>query len=253
MAAGSRPGAAEREPSSTARLRRRRWAGRGAEEDADEAPAVLVLSHFSRPPFLCFGSLRVGASRTRLLGIDNPNAEDAEVLVDRFPASARGFSIGHRRFSVQVPGAGRCADAAKLGVTGTGGGCARVRDVPGTLSRALRARALGGCGARGEGGRASPRLSRSRLGRRESPAGGGRSSPVGSVTRQWGTSRGARPRSTGPEAAGASDAAPRCRRCPWALWERLAVRLQGEVLEIETARWDQSVSRNAVLKTETEE
>uniref|UniRef100_A0A8C0AP64 Assembly factor for spindle microtubules n=1 Tax=Buteo japonicus TaxID=224669 RepID=A0A8C0AP64_9AVES len=49
----------------------------------------------------CFGSLRVGASRTRLLAIDNPNAEDAEVVVDRFPASARGFSIEHRRFSVQ--------------------------------------------------------------------------------------------------------------------------------------------------------
>uniref|UniRef100_A0A8B9Z8A6 Assembly factor for spindle microtubules n=1 Tax=Buteo japonicus TaxID=224669 RepID=A0A8B9Z8A6_9AVES len=45
--------------------------------------------------------LRVGASRTRLLAIDNPNAEDAEVVVDRFPASARGFSIEHRRFSVQ--------------------------------------------------------------------------------------------------------------------------------------------------------
>ncbi|PKK27812.1 hypothetical protein A306_00005715, partial [Columba livia] len=62
---------------------------------------VLVLSHFSRPPFLSFGSLRVGASRTRLLGIDNPNAEDADVVVDRFPASARGFSIEHRRFPVQ--------------------------------------------------------------------------------------------------------------------------------------------------------
>ncbi|XP_009883234.1 PREDICTED: abnormal spindle-like microcephaly-associated protein [Charadrius vociferus] len=48
-----------------------------------------------------FGSLRVGASRTRLLGIDNPNAEDAEVVVDRFPGSARGFSLEHRRFSVQ--------------------------------------------------------------------------------------------------------------------------------------------------------
>ncbi|XP_009472704.1 PREDICTED: abnormal spindle-like microcephaly-associated protein, partial [Nipponia nippon] len=81
--------------------RRRRGAARGGEEDTEEAPAVLVLSHFSRPPFLSFGSLRVGASRTRLLGIDNPNAEDAEVVVDRFPASARGFSIEHRRFSVQ--------------------------------------------------------------------------------------------------------------------------------------------------------
>ncbi|NXV95028.1 ASPM protein, partial [Calonectris borealis] len=101
MAAGFFPGAAVWELSSAASPRRRRWAARGGEEDADEAPAVLVLSHFSRPPFLSFGSLRIGTSRTRLLGIDNPNAENAEVVVDRFPASARGFSIEHRRFSVQ--------------------------------------------------------------------------------------------------------------------------------------------------------
>ncbi|PKU45548.1 abnormal spindle-like microcephaly-associated protein [Limosa lapponica baueri] len=102
MAAGFFPGATAWEQSP----RRRRWAVRRGEkeeeeEDDDESPAVLVLSHFSRPPFLSFGSLRVGASRTRLLGIDNPNAEDAEVVVDRFPASARGFSLEYRRFSVQ--------------------------------------------------------------------------------------------------------------------------------------------------------
>ncbi|NXY71348.1 ASPM protein, partial [Glareola pratincola] len=97
MAAGFFPGEAAWEQSP----QRRRWAVRRGEEEADESPAVLVLSHFSRPPFLSFGSLRVGASRTRLLGIDNPNAEDADVVVDRFPASARGFSLEHRRFSVQ--------------------------------------------------------------------------------------------------------------------------------------------------------
>ncbi|XP_068545959.1 abnormal spindle-like microcephaly-associated protein [Anas acuta] len=78
-----------------AKPRRRRWS-----ED-EEDPAVLVLSHFSRPPHLSFGSLRVGASRTRLLGIHNPNAEDVEVVVERVPPPARGFSIGCRRFSLQ--------------------------------------------------------------------------------------------------------------------------------------------------------
>ncbi|NXJ86043.1 ASPM protein, partial [Trogon melanurus] len=74
------------EVSSAARprRRRRRWAARRGDEEeeeeaADEGPAVLVLSHFSRPPFLTFGSLRVGASRARRLAIDNPNAEDVEV------------------------------------------------------------------------------------------------------------------------------------------------------------------------------
>ncbi|NXT77938.1 ASPM protein, partial [Zapornia atra] len=100
MAAGFFPGAAAWEPSAAASPRRR-WAARGSEDEGDEGTAVLVLSHFSRPPFLSFGTLRVGASRTRLLCIDNPNAEDAEVVVDRFPAAARGFSLEHRRFSVQ--------------------------------------------------------------------------------------------------------------------------------------------------------
>ncbi|NXP08625.1 ASPM protein, partial [Thinocorus orbignyianus] len=95
MAAGFFAGAAAWEHSP-----RRRWAVRRGEE-AEEGPAVLVLSHFSRPPFLSFGSLRLGASRTLLLGIENPNAEDAEVVVDRFPAAARGFSLEYRRFSVQ--------------------------------------------------------------------------------------------------------------------------------------------------------
>ncbi|NWW13081.1 ASPM protein, partial [Oreocharis arfaki] len=81
---------------------RRRWVVRGGEEDVEEGPAVLVLSYFSRPPFLSFGRLRVGASRTRLLGIDNPNEDDAEVVIDRFPAAARGFSIEHRRFFVEA-------------------------------------------------------------------------------------------------------------------------------------------------------
>ncbi|XP_056354189.1 abnormal spindle-like microcephaly-associated protein isoform X1 [Oenanthe melanoleuca] len=81
---------------------RRRWALRGGEEDEDEDPAVLVLSYFSRPPFLSFGRLRVGASRTRLLCIDNPNDDDAEVVIERFPAAARGFSIEQRRFFVEA-------------------------------------------------------------------------------------------------------------------------------------------------------
>ncbi|KAK4820211.1 hypothetical protein QYF61_021716 [Mycteria americana] len=142
MAAGFLPGAAVWELSSAASPRRRRWAAPGCEEDVDEdeALAVLVLSHFSRPPFLSFGSLRVGASRTRLLGIDNPNAEDAEVVVDRFPASARGFSIEHRRFSLQVPGGGWGAPEA---ATGRGGVYECVRH-EGTLSRALQAGVLGG-------------------------------------------------------------------------------------------------------------
>uniref|UniRef100_A0A8C3ND75 Uncharacterized protein n=1 Tax=Geospiza parvula TaxID=87175 RepID=A0A8C3ND75_GEOPR len=101
MAAGS-VAAARGDRSPANKPGRRRWAPRGGEEeDADEEPAVLILSYFSRPPFLSFGRLRVGASRTRLLSIDNPNEDDAEVVIERFPAAARGFSIESRRFFVE--------------------------------------------------------------------------------------------------------------------------------------------------------
>ncbi|XP_037260754.1 abnormal spindle-like microcephaly-associated protein isoform X2 [Falco rusticolus] len=92
-------GAAVRELGSSP-SGRRCWAAPGGAEAADEAHAVLVLSHFCRPPFLSFGRLRVGAARARLLAVENPNAEDVEVVVDRFPPSARGFGIERRRFFV---------------------------------------------------------------------------------------------------------------------------------------------------------
>lgn len=116
MAAGSVAAAARDDRSPANNPARRRWALRGGEEDADEDSAVLVLSYFSRPPFLSFGRLRVGASRTRLLGIDNPNEDDAEVVIDRFPAAARGFSIEHRRFFVEVRG------GTRQGTGGSSGG-----------------------------------------------------------------------------------------------------------------------------------
>ncbi|NXD22331.1 ASPM protein, partial [Spelaeornis formosus] len=101
MAAGSVAAVASADRSPAKNPGRRRWAPRGGEENADEDPAVLVLSYFFRPPFLSFGRLRVGSSRTQLLGIDNPNDDDAEVVIDRFPAAAKGFSIEHRRFFVK--------------------------------------------------------------------------------------------------------------------------------------------------------
>ncbi|CAM5134815.1 unnamed protein product [Eretmochelys imbricata] len=84
-------------PAESPGRRRRRWADREEEED----PAVLTLTHFSRPPFLSFGSLRPGASCTRLLAVDNPNPEEADVAIDRFPAPSTGFSLERRRFLIQ--------------------------------------------------------------------------------------------------------------------------------------------------------
>ncbi|CAM5161545.1 unnamed protein product [Natator depressus] len=83
-------------PAESPGRRRRRWADR-----EEEDPAVLTLTHFSRPPFLSFGSLRPGASCTRLLAVDNPNPEEADVAIDRFPAPSTGFSLERRRFLIQ--------------------------------------------------------------------------------------------------------------------------------------------------------
>ncbi|XP_043376157.1 abnormal spindle-like microcephaly-associated protein isoform X2 [Dermochelys coriacea] len=85
-------------PAESPGRRRRRWADR---EEEEEDPAVLTLTHFSRPPFLSFGSLRPGASCTRLLAVDNPNPEEADVAIDRFPAPSTGFSLERRRFLIQ--------------------------------------------------------------------------------------------------------------------------------------------------------
>ncbi|KAK2492808.1 hypothetical protein MC885_007582 [Smutsia gigantea] len=64
-------------------------------------PPVLSLGHFCRAPFLCFGDVLLGASRTLPLVLHNPNAEAVEVRVSRVPAADRGFSVAPRAFEMQ--------------------------------------------------------------------------------------------------------------------------------------------------------
>ena len=86
----------ERRPSARPR--------NSAAEEAAASPPVLSLSHFCRSPFLCFGDVRLGASRTLPLALDNPNEEVAEVKIAHFPAAEQGFSISPRSFELQVGG-----------------------------------------------------------------------------------------------------------------------------------------------------
>ncbi|XP_049713786.1 abnormal spindle-like microcephaly-associated protein isoform X6 [Elephas maximus indicus] len=72
----------------------------GGEKEA-ASPPVLSLSHFCKSPFLSFGEVRLGASRTLSLALDNPNQEVAEVKISRFPAADQGFSIAQRSFVLQ--------------------------------------------------------------------------------------------------------------------------------------------------------
>uniref|UniRef100_A0A287CTE6 Assembly factor for spindle microtubules n=1 Tax=Ictidomys tridecemlineatus TaxID=43179 RepID=A0A287CTE6_ICTTR len=65
------------------------------------SPPTLSLSHFCRSPFLCFGDVRLGASRTLPLVLHNPNEEVAEVEISHFPAADLGFSVSQRCFVLQ--------------------------------------------------------------------------------------------------------------------------------------------------------
>ena len=75
--------------------------GSRAEEEA-ASPPVLSLSHFCRSPFLCFGDVRLGASRTLPLG--NPNEEATAVRLSRGPAAEGGFTVWPSAFVLQVGG-----------------------------------------------------------------------------------------------------------------------------------------------------
>ncbi|KAF6073098.1 assembly factor for spindle microtubules [Phyllostomus discolor] len=65
------------------------------------SPPVLTLSHFCPRPFLCFGDVRLGASRTLPLALLNPNAEAAAVTLPRCPAAAQGFGVRPRALELQ--------------------------------------------------------------------------------------------------------------------------------------------------------
>ncbi|XP_061489951.1 abnormal spindle-like microcephaly-associated protein [Rhineura floridana] len=92
-----------REVSPGGRWRqRRRWAFKKGKEDGGyeeegeedgESLPVLTLSHFSRPPFLSFGTVRVGTSRLRRLALENPNAEPVRVAICRPPPASKGFTV----------------------------------------------------------------------------------------------------------------------------------------------------------------
>ncbi|XP_061884510.1 abnormal spindle-like microcephaly-associated protein [Entelurus aequoreus] len=74
----------------------------GAEKE-NEFP-VLSLVLFSKAPFVSFGTVKVGTSKSAVLHIENP-AEDAEaeVTVDKIPSS-KGFSVNQTAFTIQPQG-----------------------------------------------------------------------------------------------------------------------------------------------------
>lgn len=79
--------------------------GRRARRDPaaeDASPPVLLLSHFCAIPFLCFGDVRVGTSRTRSLVLHNPHEEPLQVKLSLLRAAGQGFSVSANRCELQV-------------------------------------------------------------------------------------------------------------------------------------------------------
>ncbi|XP_071202466.1 abnormal spindle-like microcephaly-associated protein [Salvelinus alpinus] len=72
----------------------------GNKENNNSHP-VLSLIQFSRAPFVTFGNVKLGSSKSSVLCIENP-VEDAniEVAIDKI-ASTKGFSVDQTRFTIQ--------------------------------------------------------------------------------------------------------------------------------------------------------
>lgn len=63
---------------------------------------VLTLIQFSKAPFVTFGTVKIGTSKSAVLRIDNPTVDaEAEVIIEKL-ASNRGFSVDHNTFTIQV-------------------------------------------------------------------------------------------------------------------------------------------------------
>ncbi|XP_069497625.1 abnormal spindle-like microcephaly-associated protein isoform X2 [Ambystoma mexicanum] len=77
--------------------------GQESAEDStalEEQCPLLLLGLFTRTPFVSFGSVRIGSSRTALLAIENPNTEPVEVRAERVPEE-RGFSLSDHHLRLQ--------------------------------------------------------------------------------------------------------------------------------------------------------
>lgn len=73
-------------------------------DDADKENNIPVLSltQFSKAPFVSFGTVKLGTSKSAVLRIENPTQyAEAEVIVEKIPSN-KGFSVDNRSFTIQV-------------------------------------------------------------------------------------------------------------------------------------------------------
>ncbi|XP_059924107.1 abnormal spindle-like microcephaly-associated protein isoform X2 [Gadus macrocephalus] len=72
-------------------------------EDSNKENDVPVLSliQFSRAPFVIFGTVKLGTSKSSLLRIENPIDDTVAVVTIEKISSTKGFSASHNRFIIQ--------------------------------------------------------------------------------------------------------------------------------------------------------
>ncbi|XP_029356454.1 abnormal spindle-like microcephaly-associated protein isoform X3 [Echeneis naucrates] len=65
---------------------------------------TLSLIQFSKAPFVSFGTVKLGTSKSTVLRIENPTDDaEAEVTVERIPSN-KGFSVDYNTFTIQPDG-----------------------------------------------------------------------------------------------------------------------------------------------------
>lgn len=72
------------------------------EDNKENDVPTLSLVQFSKAPFLTFGTVKLGTSKSAVLQIENPT-DDAEAVVnvEKIPSS-KGFSVDCSTFTIQV-------------------------------------------------------------------------------------------------------------------------------------------------------
>lgn len=76
--------------------------GRKVDANKENDVPVLSLIQFSKPPFVSFGTVKLGTSKSAVLQIENPIEDvEAEVTIEKIPSN-KGFSVDQNTFTIQV-------------------------------------------------------------------------------------------------------------------------------------------------------
>ncbi|KAM7409265.1 hypothetical protein PAMA_000966 [Pampus argenteus] len=77
---------------------------RNDDKNKENDVPVLSLIQFSKAPFVSFGTVKLGASKSVVLRIENPTEDaEAQVTAEKVPSS-KGFSVDHNTFTIQPEG-----------------------------------------------------------------------------------------------------------------------------------------------------